>query len=919
MANSLGALVVSLGLDATEFTSGLSKAQYQLKTLNDSVATTASAIKTAFAGIAIYEVAEQFEAMVDSSLKVEAALQHIGDAAGLSGSQLSAFSKSAALSNTSLEDVASMSARLSKALIESSDSTTKSAVVLRALGISAKDAASLLEDPAAGIQRLATVINQLPEGGTKAAAQLLILGRAGGTTSAFLKEVADAGDLVATQTDVQVAAAKRFEDSLTQIGINSANTKTSLANALLPTLQDLADAFLKATTGTGTLKEAIDKLAQNGQFTQFAQGVALGAANAADGIVDFYHATVLLFTGLKTGSVQLLAFGQQLEGISQLARPTQFSDYVEGLKNVREGYAVMTAAGHDWSTQLDEVTHRTTIADAVQKQFATHINAPSTGFAGGSADSVQRRIDSAKAQAKAVQDALNGLAGSKDDPTKALLEAAQKALEASVAQETQLLASRNDVLGKLYGVNLLSIQDYYRAKQTASDDALTAQLSDYAQEIKNQQDFIAKTTSQVAKAKAQGDISDIEKKADAAVAANRKATLDGFFEQIAAVKAYQNSLVGLTAQLQTLSGNSAAAAGPQFDIQNQQLRERLQVQQNTDAQKQLDLLRAQTVAQATLNDIQKAGGTILDVIGTAQARVDLAVQTGNETDLQAYADKSAIAQKYIDQLNKMADAAALAAVTPDQLQAVDNFRLKIEQLGASTDALAAKFRSTFEDAFSTSLDNVINRTKTVKQAVDDFSKSVSDTLTHLATTELAQQLFGKSGPLGGISDYLSNLFGGASSSTANAGISSLGTAALAASPSLDTLTLAAASAAQALLAVAASSGGSAIPGFSGFSNIDTSGDIGADVYDFGGNASGTDSWTGGPTWVGENGKELINLPRGSQVIPNSALRFGSPQKSAGGDTHIYNISVPPGTTGQTANQLASMLAQKISSAPRRGF
>lgn len=35
-----------------------------------------------------------------------------------------------------------------------------------------------------------------------------------------------------------------------------------------------------------------------------------------------------------------------------------------------------------------------------------------------------------------------------------------------------------------------------------------------------------------------------------------------------------------------------------------------------------------------------------------------------------------------------------------------------------------------------------------------------------------------------------------------------------------------------------------------------------------GNAAGTDNWRGGLTWVGEKGPELLNLPQGSQIIPN---------------------------------------------------
>ena len=41
----------------------------------------------------------------------------------------------------------------------------------------------------------------------------------------------------------------------------------------------------------------------------------------------------------------------------------------------------------------------------------------------------------------------------------------------------------------------------------------------------------------------------------------------------------------------------------------------------------------------------------------------------------------------------------------------------------------------------------------------------------------------------------------------------------------------------------------------------------ANVRAIPGNANGTQNWGGGMTWVGERGPELVNLPRGSQVIP----------------------------------------------------
>lgn len=36
----------------------------------------------------------------------------------------------------------------------------------------------------------------------------------------------------------------------------------------------------------------------------------------------------------------------------------------------------------------------------------------------------------------------------------------------------------------------------------------------------------------------------------------------------------------------------------------------------------------------------------------------------------------------------------------------------------------------------------------------------------------------------------------------------------------------------------------------------------------GANAEGTNNWRGGPTWVGERGPELVDLPKGSRVLPN---------------------------------------------------
>lgn len=53
----------------------------------------------------------------------------------------------------------------------------------------------------------------------------------------------------------------------------------------------------------------------------------------------------------------------------------------------------------------------------------------------------------------------------------------------------------------------------------------------------------------------------------------------------------------------------------------------------------------------------------------------------------------------------------------------------------------------------------------------------------------------------------------------------------------------------------------------------------------GNNAAGTNFWRGGMTWVGERGPELVNLPRGSQVIP-----AGESARMAGG-VNIGSVNI----------------------------
>lgn len=69
-------------------------------------------------------------------------------------------------------------------------------------------------------------------------------------------------------------------------------------------------------------------------------------------------------------------------------------------------------------------------------------------------------------------------------------------------------------------------------------------------------------------------------------------------------------------------------------------------------------------------------------------------------------------------------------------------------------------------------------------------------------------------------------------------------------------------------------------------------------------ADGTDSAPGGLAIVGEKGPELVNLPRGSQVVPNDKIGGGGNVTVHGGDTHIT-------VQGNADNQAVAMMRQEL--------
>lgn len=821
------------------------------------------AVQKVAAAVGVGLSVNAFADMILGSIRAQHELGLVAERAGLTGEELSKLTKAAKLSHTEIEDVAQMSAKLSKALLEAQSGESKQAAVLGALGIQAKDIARLLADPTQAVFELAKRINELPEGGTKAAAQLLILGRAGGTTSAFLKELSKQQGLVATQSQDNIDRATEFAHQLTELSTKSEQAKRALANALLPTLSDVVQAFADVTGASGGAKAKIGELAADGSLKAWARDAALLIATLAESLLAVGRVAVAVGS-----SVRVVAADIGAELAIRRAKAAEEGGSIGALGAVpfaKFDKAKSDAANNELAIalkkqsdtlaaankQYDELWNgrATILTDALRKQFEESDKATAGPI--GNADRAVSRAQADAAQRAAlaarVAKAVKDHGGAKDDPTQAILDAALAALKANSAEEKAILRNREEFLAASFEEGNLTISEYYTKKQEAQNDDLRATTANYLAEIALIDEFIR--TADTKEKRAAG-----EKQKVAATAQQRLAVIGaagaaqkGIDEQTKALREFAKEVDEVGAKLLELQGHSEAAARIRAQSAIEDARRKFPDQPNTIAQAE-EISRI-TVATAALDDATRRYELTLEDLGSKQQRIDTAFATRAISEIEQLRQKSAATLEFIAVLKQqlaIAEAAANDTGSEQAIARVKRLRVELEALAAQGDLVARKFQDIFAESFTDALSSAIDGTKSLSDAFRSMTNSIVQQISRIAAQNISQAIFGQGGVGGGLGGFASSLFAG---------------------------------------------GGGSGGGF---------GDL---VVKLLGAAGGTDNWRGGPLVVGERGPEIVNLPAGAQVIPNHVMQQ---RREAKGSSIVNNISVnvPQGTSRESADQIA---------------
>lgn len=445
--------------------------------------------------------------------------------------------------------------------------------------------------------------------------------------------------------------------------------------------------------------------------------------------------------------------------------------------------------------------------------------------------------------------------GEAEAQAKRLLEGRIKALEAIIRDEEDALKERERFMQAYFQDDLISIDTYFGDRQSALDRATATEIDAYNKIIEAQRQFQSTAGLKGSdRLESENKIADaIRKRAKLEESARSEAAFTNI-ERERAVRQFTDSITELKVRLLDLQGASAQSADLGFDLANRQLRDRinLQKQSNDEALRAaaisgesfLNDLKERNRQQAELTKATREYSNVTAELSIEQGKINLLQQTGAITEIDALNKQSALAKQFVqtltaqaDALQKLADAMSAGPERDAALLRVKQLRLEIDQLAASANALQDKFREIFTGEVADFFTAVITRTKSVKDAFLDLEKNIVAAISRIAAKNLAEALFGSSGAGSGIPAFFASLFGGGTGA-ANAG------------------------------------------GFSGT-----------------GFANGTNFAPGGWARVGEHGPETMFVPRGAQITP-----AGRNPKS---NVVNINVNVLPGASRASADQAAA--------------
>jgi phage-related minor tail protein len=444
-------------------------------------------------------------------------------------------------------------------------------------------------------------------------------------------------------------------------------------------------------------------------------------------------------------------------------------------------------------------------------------------------------------------------------------------LQAQISSEDRLLSERERVLSKYYKDGAISIQGYYGTEETVIKANIARVSSLYDQEIAVIENAAKRASDARTKTELTRQADQVRSEKQRALDDQDARLSENLERKTADTEAYRQEVERLNSELGKLEKNPGATAGADFDRQHAGLQRQASAAGDSGTLDTLAQARAAAVAQAQVNSLKAQAEQINAQLEVSEKLLAVEIQTGQKGEIQGEVElgklRSQAAQQLAALQQQMQGIANSSGLPQIELQA-QQFNLQVQQLDATSNVLGKSIGEVFQNSFARMLDNSITRTKSLKQEFLDMANSIEQAITQIISKDLANQLFGtgsndSAGLIGQLAGLVSGFFG-------------------------DT---------------------------SGSENIGASATSTPDDLISGYRAYGGPVLAGGMYEVNERGPELLTVANRSFLMmgkDGGTVTPTGPSSGAFGGGHTFNnyITVPPGTSRQTANQQAAAIMRQ---------
>lgn len=670
----LGQLIVRLGLDASDFTQGLTKSDAQARKFAQSMqANVAGAIVKAEVATLAFISAARVAADVFQSLTTGAAkFQDLAEETGATAADLASLAVSAATAGVEMTSVAAATGKLTKGLVGVDDESKAAGAALKALNLNVADFKKL--DPVAQYEAVGKALGNFADGAAKTAVAQALFGKAGAEQLKVFKALEEAGGRQSILTARQIALADEFADKQAKQGAQIKLYAQALAADALPALTAFTKAVVESVAGVTGLDTAAGRLSA-------AKSIREWAFDQAEGVAEL---------GGKMQSLGLLmgAVGASSRVLASISPAVSNAD-------ARASFEDAKKAWNDY-LKFDEQAMKKSVAYARTAATVGSENDPrrGRGFVG----------EAARPDLK-----FNGANTSGASILKKQLDGDLKAIRDYAEQEKDTFDFANRYLKNIYDDGLSDLRQYHDAQRQIREAALASQLTALDQEVQALQEYRKKAKD--------ADRVDADNKIAEALAKRaqlvKKAGFDAVIaaqDEAQAVKALSDRYKDLQATILQLSGDAAGASAIRIAKQVDEAR-RLIAQTGGDPA-DADRLGKLLAGTEALNQVQRDYQRLLDATRASEEDLYLTAQQRGSSELETM---QAIKSARMQTLDQMADLVrksnelALSLKTPEAIDFARNLTIAFRKATAEADPLLERIRdvgkemgatiaSSFEDA-----------------------------------------------------------------------------------------------------------------------------------------------------------------------------------------------------------------------------